>query len=75
MPSLENRVAKLEAEMLKVNLSELSDEELRAHIATLPFKSSEGYGAIITLILRHGSALPVIYNDPVHQNIGDPTDW
>ena len=66
MPSLEHRVAKLEAELLKVRFEELSDDELRAHAYSLPFKSPKQYEAIIALILRHGSTLPIIHDDPAY---------
>lgn len=68
MPSLENRVAKLEAELLKVRFDDLSDDQLRDYAYSLPFKSSRQYGALISLILRHGSALPIVYDDPDYQN-------
>jgi len=73
MPRLENRVAKLEAQVLNVNLSELSDEELKTHIGNLPFKSPEGYRATIALVMRHTSALPVIYDDPDRITRGTPS--
>ena len=73
MPRLENRVAKLEAQVLNVNLSELSDEELKTHIGTLPFKSPEGYRATIALVMRHPSTLPVIYDDPDWISAGTPS--
>ena len=66
MQNLEHRVAKLEADLLKVRFDELSDDELRAHAATLPFKSHKQYEAIIALILRHPSTLPIVYDDPAH---------
>lgn len=68
MSNLNHRVAKLEAELLKVRFEELTDDELRAHAYSLPFKSSRQYGALISLILRHGSALPIVYDDPDYQN-------
>jgi len=64
MGNLENRVARLESAWANVSLQALSDAELRAHIATLPFKSSEQYGAIIALVLRHRSAFPVVRDVP-----------
>ena len=66
MRCLENRVAKLEAVLLKVHFEDLSDDELRAHAATFPFKSPKQYEAIIALILRHGSKLPIIHDDPAY---------
>ena len=67
MATLEQRVIKLESAALNVDLHSLTNAELRDHIATLPFKSSKQYGAIITLILRHGSAFPVMQDDPAHK--------
>ncbi len=75
MPSLECRVAKLEAELLKVRFDDLSDDDLRAHAATFPFKSPKQYEAIIALILRHGSAFPIIHDDPAHKTGNDDPDW
>ena len=75
MPSLEHRVAKLEAQVLNVNLSVLSDEALRAHIQTLPFKSPEGYRATVALVMRHPSTLPVIYDDPDWISAGTPSTF
>lgn len=66
MQNLEHRVAKLEADLLKVRFDELTDDELRAHAATLPFKSPKQYEAIIALILRHPSTLPIVYDDPAY---------
>ncbi len=66
MSNIETRLAKLEAELLKVRFDDLSDDELMAHAATFPFKSPKQYEAIIALILRHGSTLPIIYDDPAY---------
>jgi len=75
MRNLETRLAKLEAELMKVRLEELSDDELRAHAAIFPFKSPKQYEAIIALILRHGSTLPTIHDDPAHKNSNSDPDW
>lgn len=66
MTSLEHRVAKLEAELLKVRFEELTDDQLRAHAATLPEGSPAMYEAVIALILRHPSTLPIIHDDPAY---------
>jgi len=66
MSNLNHRVAKLEAELLKVRFDDMSDDELRAHADTFPFKSPKQYEAIIALILRHGSAFPIIHDDPAY---------
>lgn len=75
MTTLENRVAALEAELLKVRFDDLSDDELRAYAYAQPFKSPKQYEALISLILRHPSASPVVHDDPAHKNINDDPDW
>jgi len=57
--NLESRLAKLEAVVFRVNLDELTDAELSAHIETLPFESSAMYAAIVALVLRHPSTFPI----------------
>jgi len=57
--NLESRLAKLEAVVFRVNLDELTDAELSAHIDALPFESAEGYAACLALVLRHPSAFPI----------------
>lgn len=64
MTALEHRVAKLEAELLKVRFDDLSDDELRAYAYAQPFKSPKQYEALIALINRRGSAFPIIHDDP-----------
>lgn len=66
MRTLETRLARLEATACKVNFDDLTDEELSSHIAGLPFKSAEGYKAIISLVLRHPSTIPIVSIDPDH---------
>ena len=66
MLNLESRVAKLEAVLSKVTLSELTDDQLRAHIETLPSRSPAMYEAVIALVLRHPSTLPIIHDDPAY---------
>lgn len=63
MPSLENRVAKLEAEMLKVRFEELTDDELRAYSRAQPPRSPEEWGSALALVLRHPSAFPIISDE------------
>jgi hypothetical protein len=67
MLNLKNRVARLEGAQSKVNLMSMTDDELSAHINTLPFESAEGYAAIIALVMRHPSAFPVVHDDPAHK--------
>lgn len=66
MLNLESRVSKLEAVLSKVTLSELTDDQLRAHIDTLPSGSRAMYEAVIALVLRHPSTLPIIHDDPAY---------
>jgi hypothetical protein len=57
--NLESRLAKLEAVVGRVDLAELTVAELSSHIATLPFQSTAGYAAIIALVSRHPSTMPI----------------
>ena len=61
---LQSRIERLEALAQRVYLANLTDDELWDHIATLPLKSSEWYGAVIGLVLRHPSTLPIVRDDP-----------
>lgn len=63
MPSLEHRVAKLEAEMLKVRFEEMTDDELRAYSRAQPFRSPEEWRSALALVLRHPSAFPVVSDE------------
>ena len=69
MTNLETRVARLEGTQSKANLESMTDDELSAHISTLPFESPEGYDAIIALVMRHPSAFPVVHDAPDHETI------
>ncbi|HOE40609.1 MAG TPA: hypothetical protein PLB25_03085 [Rhodoferax sp.] len=66
MQNLEHRVAKLEADLLKVRFDELSDDELRDYAYSLPFQSPRQYKALIALILRHPSTIPIVHDDPAY---------
>ncbi len=70
MRNLEARIAALESVLLAVRLDNLSDEQLPAHIDSLPRGSAKRLEAVIALILRHPSAYPMAVNDPIY----DP-DW
>jgi len=63
MPSLEHRVAKLEAELLKVRFDDLSDDELRAYSRAQPFRSPEEWRSALASVLRHPSAFPVVSDE------------
>ena len=64
MPKLEQRIAKMEQAMAHVDLNAMTDDELRAHAGTFPMFSRGMYAAILTLVNRHPSAFPVVYDDP-----------
>lgn len=57
--NLEQRIAKMEAVAGQVNLAEMSDAELKAHISTLPYRSVDMWAAIIALVHRKPSTLPI----------------
>lgn len=68
MKSLEKRVSKLESIRPPLDLTTMSDEELMAHADTLPAGSTEQIKAVLTKILRHGSTLPIVYEDFTSQS-------
>ena len=63
MATLEQRIGKLEAELLKVRFEELSDDELRAYSRAQPFRSPEEWRSALALVLRHPSAFPVVSDE------------
>lgn len=73
MASLETRVAHLEGAQANANLETMTDDELKAYIATLESGSSRWWDAILTNIMRHPSALQIVKDDPAHAvaNIGN----
>lgn len=58
--NLEQRIAKMEAVAGRVNLAEMSDAELSAHISTLPYRSVDMWAAIIALVHRKPSQFPIV---------------
>jgi hypothetical protein len=75
MGSLEKRVAQIEGARAHTDLKALSDQELDAHIGTLDWGVPSGkevqywgtprlLAAVLEKILRHGSSLPIVVNDP-----------
>lgn len=64
MPKLEQRIAKMEQAMAHVDLNAMTDDELLAHAGTFPMFSGGMYAVILTLVNRHPSAFPVVYDDP-----------
>jgi hypothetical protein len=61
---LERRVAVLEAARGDADLQAMTDEELDAYIRTLEMGTSEGFRAVLAKVFRHGSALPIVIDDP-----------
>ncbi|MBP9061891.1 MAG: hypothetical protein KBF98_16465 [Rhodoferax sp.] len=66
MATLERRIEKLEAVLLTVRLDHMTDDELAAHIETLPRGSGKRLEAFVALILRRPSAYPVVESDPAY---------
>ena len=64
MARLEQRIARMEQTVANVDLNAMTDDELRAHARTFPMFSREMYAAILTIVNRHPSAFPVVYDDP-----------
>jgi len=64
MRSLEKRISLLEGARAIANLKTMTDDELMAHAGTFEKGSKEMYAAVLTLVLRHPSALPVVVDDP-----------
>ena len=69
MATLEQRIGKLEAELLKVRFEELSDDELRAYSRAQPFRSPEEWSSALALVLRHPSAFPVVSDEQARAEI------
>jgi hypothetical protein len=70
MPCLEHRVTKLERTVAQVDLKSMTDAELREHAGKFPMFSTEMYEAILTLVDRRSSALPIVYSDPERNSPG-----
>ena len=75
MGSLKKRVAQIERACSHTDLKALTDQELDAHIGTLDWgvpsgKEVQYWGtprlldAVMEKILRHGSSLPIVVDDP-----------
>lgn len=64
MQSLEKRVSMLEGARAMVNLKTMTDAELNAYAGTCEYGSKEMYVALVTLVNRHPSTIPVIKDDP-----------
>lgn len=64
MPSLDARVTKLERSEAEVDLKGMTDEQLSAHAKMLPTGSRAMYAAVLTLVGRRNSKLPIVHDDP-----------
>ena len=64
MQSLEKRVSMLEGARAVVNLKTMTDAELSAYAGTCEYGSKEMYVALVMLVNRHPSALPIVHDDP-----------
>lgn len=63
MQSLEKRVALLEGVRAVANLKTMTDDELSAYAGTCEMGSKEMYVALVTLVNRHPSIIPVVNDD------------
>ncbi len=63
MSKLEQRIVKMEQAVAHVDLDAMTDDELRALAGTFPMFSREMYAAVLTIVNRHPSAFPVVYDD------------
>ena len=64
MPRLEHRVTKMEQAVTSVHLNRMTDAELLAHAGTFPMFSKGMYAAVLTVVGRHPSPLPIVKVDP-----------
>ena len=75
MGNLEKRVAQIEGARAHTDLKALSDQDLDAHIKTLDWGVPSGQevqywgsprllAAVIEKVLRQGSSLPIVVDDP-----------
>ncbi|OGB29659.1 MAG: hypothetical protein A3I16_05535 [Burkholderiales bacterium RIFCSPLOWO2_02_FULL_66_35] len=66
MPSLEPRIAKMEQTAAHVHLDDMTDAQLLDHAGTFPMFSRGMYAAVLTVVGRHPSAVPIVKDDPDH---------
>lgn len=57
-----NRVAAIERQ--RPDLSGMTDDQLRAYADTLKPGSREQVAAVLALVSRRGSTLPIVHKDP-----------
>ena len=75
MGNLEKRVAEIEGDRANSDMKKMTDEEMGAYISTLGWCPPSGHegqywgsprllAAVLESILRHGSSLPIVVDDP-----------
>ena len=64
MQSFKKRLSLLEGARAIANLKTMTDDELSAYASTCESGSKEMYGAMVALVNRHPSTIPVIVDDP-----------
>lgn len=76
MPKLDERVRRLEQAAAHVDLDAMSDDELMeyasAHWVAPPWGSRESVAAVLTMVLRRPSTLPIV---PTHLLPPDDADY
>ena len=66
MSGIAKRVAALEKDRSAVRLRGMTDAQLDAHIRGLGPGHPDALDAVLTKVLRHGSAWPIACMDPEH---------
>lgn len=68
MGNLNERVRRLEAAASQVDLKAMTDDELaqyaEAHWREPPWGSRECVAAVLTMVQRQPSAMPIVHDDP-----------
>ncbi len=64
MLNLDKRVAQLEGAQANANLKTMTDDELSAYTRTQKNGTPRWWGAVLASVMRHGSALRVVKDDP-----------
>ena len=64
MQSLKKRLSLLEGTRAIANLKTMTDDELSAYASTCESGSKKRYAAMVALVNRHPSTIPVIVDDP-----------
>lgn len=64
IPTLEQRVIRLEKAATHVTLDAMTGDELLAYAARFPMFSRQMYAVVLTLVQRRQSTLPVVHDAP-----------